>query len=161
MVLLLGPLYHLIAAEDRARALAEAQRCLRPGGMLIAAVISRYAALLDLLIHHDRLHESGVLEAAAGAVETGFFAGTTRDLFTTAYFHLPEEILAEAVGAGLTDARLFNIEGPGAFASDVAERWSDAPRRQALLDAARLVEADPHLLAAASHLLLVARTPKP
>ena len=159
VVLLLGPLYHLVESEDRARALAEAARCLRPGGVLMAAVISRYAALLDLLIHHDRIHEDGVFEAASKAIRTGVFDGTTRDLFTTAYFHLPEEITTEAVTAGLTEARMFNVEGPGAFASDVGERWSDDRRRQALLDAARLVENDPHLLAAASHLLVVARKP--
>jgi SAM-dependent methyltransferase len=159
VVLLLGPLYHLVAANDRAKALAQAVRCLRPGGVLIAAVISRYAALLDLLIRHDRIHEEGVFEAASNAIRTGVFEGTTRDLFTTAYFHLPEEILDETAGAGLTGGRLFNIEGPGAFASHVAERWTDDPRRQALLDAARLVEEDPHLLAAASHLLVIAHKP--
>lgn len=159
VVLLLGPLYHLTTATDRARALSEARRCVRPGGLLIAAAISRYAALLDLLIHHDRLHEDGVLEAATGAIRTGFFAGTTQDLFTTAYFHLPEELVDEVATAGLTEARLFNVEGPGAFAGNVGERWGDGPRRQALLNAARLIEDDPHLLAAASHLLVVARNP--
>src|SRR5918999_1269085 len=37
IVLLLGPLYHLTAAGDRARALAEASRVLEPGGLLFAA----------------------------------------------------------------------------------------------------------------------------
>src|ERR1700733_11314732 len=45
-VLLLGPLYHLDAA-DRVAALAEAGRVVRPGGPVLGAAISRWAARLD------------------------------------------------------------------------------------------------------------------
>ncbi|MGZ8786296.1 MAG: class I SAM-dependent methyltransferase, partial [Acidimicrobiia bacterium] len=37
VVLLLGPLYHLVAREDRITALREAKRILRPGGTVFAA----------------------------------------------------------------------------------------------------------------------------
>lgn len=47
VVLLLGPLYHLTEPADRARALTEAQRVLRPGGLVAAAAISRYLSLLE------------------------------------------------------------------------------------------------------------------
>jgi ubiquinone/menaquinone biosynthesis C-methylase UbiE len=47
MVLLLGPLYHLVQAEARQAALAESARVLRPGGVLVAAGISRWASALD------------------------------------------------------------------------------------------------------------------
>jgi ubiquinone/menaquinone biosynthesis C-methylase UbiE len=40
-VLLLGPLYHLPARDNRMKALAEARRVLRPGGLVAAAAISR------------------------------------------------------------------------------------------------------------------------
>src|SRR5688572_13148787 len=46
MVLLLGPLYHLTTAEDRARALGESARVLNSGGVLFAAAISRCASAL-------------------------------------------------------------------------------------------------------------------
>jgi SAM-dependent methyltransferase len=44
VVLLLGPLYHLTSLPDRARALHEAARILKPGGWLFAAGISRWAS---------------------------------------------------------------------------------------------------------------------
>jgi ubiquinone/menaquinone biosynthesis C-methylase UbiE len=47
VVLMLGPLYHLTEAVDRGRALGEARRVLRPGGLLAAAAITRFASTLD------------------------------------------------------------------------------------------------------------------
>jgi ubiquinone/menaquinone biosynthesis C-methylase UbiE len=49
-VLLLGPLYHLTERRDRLAALAEARRVLKPGGLVFAAGISRFASLLDGLL---------------------------------------------------------------------------------------------------------------
>ncbi|MFF5015501.1 class I SAM-dependent methyltransferase [Streptomyces sp. NPDC001165] len=49
VALLLGPLYHLPEREDRIRALAEARWVVRPGGLVVAATINRYAALHDNL----------------------------------------------------------------------------------------------------------------
>src|SRR5262245_9294704 len=46
-VLVMGPLYHLPERNDRTLALLEAARVLKPGGILVAAAISRYASALD------------------------------------------------------------------------------------------------------------------
>lgn len=46
-VLLLGPLYHLQDCGERLQALGEARRVLQPGGVLVAAAISRFASLMD------------------------------------------------------------------------------------------------------------------
>ena len=45
-ILLLGPLYHLVEREERLKALREARRVLKPGGLLFGAAISRWASLL-------------------------------------------------------------------------------------------------------------------
>lgn len=45
-VLLFGPLYHLTDAEDRLKAIDEARRVLRAGGVLLAVAISRFASAL-------------------------------------------------------------------------------------------------------------------
>src|SRR5687767_5696858 len=46
VVLLMGPLYHLTERVDRVAALAEARRVVRPGGVVLAVGISRFASLL-------------------------------------------------------------------------------------------------------------------
>jgi ubiquinone/menaquinone biosynthesis C-methylase UbiE len=157
VVLLLGPLYHLVNRSDRLQALREATRLVRPGGLVFVAAISRFAALLDLMVRLDKFEEEGVAPLVIECVETGVMDGTENRLFTSAYMHRPSELRAEAEEAGLTSLRLFNIEGPGFMVHNFADRWTDPVRRESLLQAARLVEEDPDLLAAAGHLLLVGR----
>jgi SAM-dependent methyltransferase len=160
VVLFLGPLYHLTERRERLEALAEARRVLRSGGLLFAAAISRFAALLDLLVNWDRLHEPEVFEMVEQSVRSGIFSGPGEGgLFTTSYFHLPSELAEETTEAGFADVQLFQIEGPGFLVSDLAERWNDRARRNALVQAARLVEQEPEILALSSHLLAVARRP--
>jgi hypothetical protein len=79
------------------------------------------------------------------------------DYFTTAYFHRPEELHAEVAEAGLVMVELLGIEGPGWILPDVAERLADERRRADLLRVARAVEAEPAMLAASAHMLVVAR----
>lgn len=158
-VLLLGPLYHLVDRHDRLQALREAHRVLRPGGMIFAAAISRYAALLDLLVRAGKLHEPGILQIVSAAVRNGIFYGAEHDLFTTAYFHLPREMAQEVTEAGFEMSALLNIEGPGFLLHDFESHWADPSRRESILEAARLVEAEPEMLAASAHILAVARVP--
>lgn len=153
VVLLLGPLYHLVKREDRLRALREARRVVRPGGLVLAAAVSRFAAMFDLLVRLDRLHEPAILAAVETAIETGVFRGTEGGLFTTAYFHLPAELETEVVEAGFAIDLVYNVEGPGFLIANLEDRWADDQRRETMLRIARLVETEPCLLAVSSHLL--------
>jgi SAM-dependent methyltransferase len=157
-LLLLGPLYHLIDRVDRLAALTEAHRVLKPGGLVLAAGISRFASLLDglrgPLFDHDvfaRIVERDLTDGQHRN-ETGV-AG----FFTTAFFHQPGELGLEVREAGFTLAGLFALEGPGALVPDFRRRWDDPVARQRLLDLVRRVEREPALLGASPHLLAVGR----
>jgi ubiquinone/menaquinone biosynthesis C-methylase UbiE len=155
-VLLLGPLYHLPDDEDRRRALAETYRVLKPGGVVAAAAISRFASTLDGLIkgHLEHVEFEPVIERA---LEDGRHANPTGHpgWFTTAYFHLPDDLSDEVRAAGFELAALVAVEGVGAFLHD-ADAWLDDPSRRAtLLRAIARVESEPSLLGASPHLLAV------
>lgn len=100
-VLLLGPLYHLTAAEDRHRALTEAARVLKPGSLLFASAISRFASTLDGLVH-DAFCDPAFVAIAEQDLRDGQHRNDTgrQEYFTTAYFHMPEDLRVEIQAAG-------------------------------------------------------------
>jgi hypothetical protein len=57
-------------------------------------------------------------------------------VFTTSFFHLPAELEAELVEAGLAHIATLGIQGPGWMAPDVAESLDDS-RLEVLLTVAR------------------------
>lgn len=157
-VLLLGPLYHLPERGDRLKALAEARRICRPGGVIVAAVISRFASTLDGL-RGGYLEDPAFAAVAESDREDGRHRNPTGDAayFTTAYFHRPEEPATECSAAGLTHEATLAIEGPAWFLPDLDARLADSPRRVVLLDALAALESEPTLLGVSAHLLVVAR----
>lgn len=158
VVLLLGPLYHLPDGQDRARALAEAHRVLRPGGLLFAAAISRFASALDGLAR-DLLGDPRFTRIVAEDLASGRHRNPTDrlDYFTTAYFHHPDELQREVWGAGFEPAGLYGLEGPAWLLQDFDRRWADPAARQALLATVRALETEPTLLGISAHLLAVGR----
>ena len=152
-VLLMGPLYHLVERHERAAALAEARRVLRPGGRLVAEVITRHAWALDAAVKGilDRVDVSDLERSAA----TGLSQDPARvpDGSFWAYFHRPDELRAELVDAGFEEVELVAVEGFAWLLGDLEARMA-AP--QALLDAVRLTEADPSLLGCSAHVIGVA-----
>ena len=152
-VLLFGPLYHLAERADRLAALGEARRVLRPGGALAAIGISRYAFLLDGLVSGRVFTLPDRLDLVTRSVETGEVA----EPFTTAYLHRPEELAEEVREAGLEVEELLGVEGPGWLLGQFNRTWADERQREILLQLAELVEAERDLVAASTHMLVVAR----
>jgi ubiquinone/menaquinone biosynthesis C-methylase UbiE len=159
-VLLLGPLYHLQASSDRLAALREAARVVRPGGVVVAAAISRFASLLDGLVT-GALDDPAFRAIVARDLEDGHHLNTTGRLeyFTTAYFHRPEELADEGARAGLAVEGVRAVEGPAWLMADFAARFADPERQAHILELLRGIETEPALLAVSAHLLLVARRP--
>lgn len=160
VVLLLGPLYHLVAERDRYAALSQALRVLRRGGVLIAAGISRAASSLDGL-SRETLGDTEFARIVERDLVDGHHRNTTARLeyFTTAYFHWPEELRREVASVGFVVDALYGIEGPGWILPDFDDRWNDPARREMLLHVARTLETEPSTLGSSAHLLVVGRKP--
>jgi ubiquinone/menaquinone biosynthesis C-methylase UbiE len=157
-VLVMGPLYHLPDAADRAAALREAFRVLASPGVAVVAAISRCASALDGLARGFSLDPRFVSIRDRDLVDGQHRNDTGNPhYFTTAYLHRPEDLRAELEEAGFRDVQVLGVEGPGWLLSDFDARWSDGARRQDLLGVARALESAPSVLGVSAHLLGVGR----
>ncbi|MEU8777954.1 class I SAM-dependent methyltransferase [Streptomyces sp. NPDC048606] len=162
VALLLGPLYHLIDHGDRIRALREAARVVRPGGIVAASAIGRYASLFEH-VATTALAGERVRDAVSDVLVSGVHAAGRKG-FTSAYFHTGAGLAAEAVEAGLLAPVVYGVEGPAwsalkATEQHTGDRLAHSRMFDAALAAARLAEPYPDLLAASSHMLAVATVP--
>src|SRR5205807_6327050 len=146
VVLLLGPLYHLVEHSDRLAVLREVHRILTPRGVLFAAAISRFASLIDGLasgfFRDAEFRKIVVADLASGQHRNPM---NHPAYFTTAYFHRPEELAAELRDAGFSDVQILAVEGPAWSAALFGEAWDNPAQRQSLMEFLSLIEREPSL----------------
>lgn len=158
VVLLCGPLYHLVERADRLTALSEARRVLRPRGLLLAVGISRFASALGGLCQ-GALDDPAFAQIVERDLTDGQHRNSTNhpEYFTTAFFHDPKELEMEVTESGFLYEETLPIEGPLWLSSSVIANFSDQSKREQFLTLLHRLEQEPSLLGASAHLLAVAR----
>lgn len=150
--LLMGPLYHLLTYEERLQALGETRRLLKPGGIVFASFISRFAAFRDAAAKgvawvreepetNEMLLTSGINLAAD-------------DGFTDAYFAHPDEIIPLGEAAGFKTLLRLGCEGVASgheahinsLTGQDFETWSEINYR---------IGKDPAAIGASDHILYI------
>jgi ubiquinone/menaquinone biosynthesis C-methylase UbiE len=155
-VLLLGPLYHLVEAEDRHLALEEAFRVLKPGGFLFAAGISQFASTIDGLVSGaclDPVFRTIMLDD----LDSGQHRNPTNHpgYFMDTFFHHPDALQLELKRAGFEVAALLAVEGVSYMLKDYETCWEDEEKRAFLMEVLAKTEAEPSLIGASPHILCV------
>lgn len=157
-VLLMGPLYHLTDRSQRVRAIAEARRCARPGGLVAAVTINRTAGWSDYLMYRAGGTDKGFTsETVLRVLREGDLRLSDQDVFTTAYLAHPGEVAAEFADAGLGGAAQYAVQGFPGYIPELERLIDNEEDREHLMEGLRLIEAEPSLLGVSNHLLTVAR----
>lgn len=158
-VLLMGPLYHLVRADERRAALVGCFRALRPGGVLVAAFISLYRSILQTVggttdLRVDIGHAGSPGETARRLLADGqtTFEGMQQ------WRCWPSQARAEIEAAGFEVLRVRNLEGIGMFLVDPVDRLPTSTKeKEELFDVLRITCEVPDLLGATWHFVCVAK----
>lgn len=149
-VLLMGPMYHLLSPEDRSRSLAEAHRVLKPGGVLGAAFINRYATILT---HRPQWVVSNLIQVRE-ELKTGI--RRTDEHFTASFSIHPAEVPLLFAQTGFSYVEMVAGEGIAAHTEGEASQLTGTDWQE-WVDLNYRLARDPALHGAAVHLFALAR----
>jgi 2-polyprenyl-3-methyl-5-hydroxy-6-metoxy-1,4-benzoquinol methylase len=151
-VLLLGPLYHLQALEERQRAVSEAARILKPGGILFAGGINRFSYLRELF----REYPQRVLEYQAfhqQYLKTGNLDASHAPPLGVSHLTTIAEF-RQLFASSFSEISLLGVESfAGAFQSSLIEL--PPAKAEAWLDLVEQTAMTPEGLGATDHFLFI------
>jgi SAM-dependent methyltransferase len=154
VVLLLGPLYHLLAREERIAALSACAALTKPNGMVFASFITRFGHLRDVarrdpgrLAHEAEFYkeylENGKYDRRKDCFSHHTHPVEVRELFRGIPELSVERLVACESFLGFASATCLNCLGEDGF--------------QAWVEVALQFAGDPCVLGASEHILAVAR----
>lgn len=143
IVLMLGPLYHLHDAGDRARAIDEAMRVCKPGGRIFFAFITNDMVILTELMYNSSFFINGDYDRDSFRLHDFPFVFATVDR--------AREMLRER---GVRIVRELAADGVSELLQDQINAMDDESYRQ-YLRYHRYICEKPELLGMTNHLLLV------
>ena len=150
IVLMLGPLYHLHTEEDKLKALTEAARVAKKGGLIFCAYTMNEYAVTQYCFGQNKIKEN----FAAGQIDKSFKT-VSRDGDLYSYVRL-EDINALKEKSGLERVKIFSPDGP----ADYMRRELNAMDQETFelfKNYAFEISERPELLGAGSHLVDVLR----
>ena len=152
ITLLLGPLYHLIGEEEKLKALNEAKRVTRPGGLIFVAYLMNEYSILSYCFDEERIGDF----LARGVVDGQFHIQAQADELYD-YVRL-EDIDRLNAAAGLQRVTIFSPDGAADYMRTQLNRMS-ATTFSHFLEYQKCISERPDLIGAGSHVVDVVRCP--
>lgn len=158
IVLLFGPMYHLVEKRERLRALSEAYRVLRPRGLLFAAAISRFTSALDGS-YHGFIRDPSFMKIIKQDLATGQHRNphNVSEYFTTSFFHRPDELEKEVRQERFKSVNIYALTGFAWLMPRLKEYWRSPKLRRRLLTLVEKTEREPSMVGVSDHLLATGR----
>lgn len=152
VTLLLGPLYHLIGDDEKLKALNEAKRVTKPGGLIFVAYLMNEYSILSYCFDEERIGDF----LARGVVDTNFHIQTQEgELYD--YVRL-EDINRLDEQAGLERVTIFSPDGAADYMRTRLNQMSEETFAH-FIEYQKCISERPDLIGAGSHVVDVVRVP--
>lgn len=152
VTLLLGPLYHLIDEEDKQKALNEAKRVTKPGGLIFVAYLMNEYSILSYCFDEERIGD--LLDK--GLVDRQFHVRAQKDELYD-YVRI-EDINRLDEKAGLERVTIFSPDGAADYMRTRLNRMSEETFAQ-FIEYQKCISERQDLIGAGSHVVDVLRCP--
>lgn len=158
IVILHGPLYHLQKKEDREKAILEARRVVKRGGIILGFSINYTASTLVGLLQ-GLIHKNSFFNMCKEELTTGIHNPPDDFpwLLAEAYYHKPNELKDEFLKQDLTYINTYAVEGMVWLDKDYFLNILDMKRRNPLLELIQLTENDTNLLPFSPHMMIAVK----
>ncbi|MBT2640455.1 class I SAM-dependent methyltransferase [Bacillus sp. ISL-39] len=151
VILLMGPLYHLLKEPERRKAVDGALKLLKPNGIMIATFISSYAPVQD---HIMNLYPIESVQGILGYLQNGENKGGKG--FTTAYFIKPNGAREFMDSCGLKELTFAGIENILGYKEKEITSLEESEYRKWIEIGYRL-STDENLFCTSQHFLYIGR----
>lgn len=163
VTLLFGPLYHLLSEEKRKKAVSEALRITKPGGVILSATINRLCPFLAMMHKAPQFLVNELTEDTEEMnriLKSGHYENFDENpnAFTDAYFAETTEVpkIYESLNIELIES--FACEGLAAYLYDKAETFKANPQAWENLKNIIFQNATrPEILGMSEHVVFVGR----
>lgn len=148
--LLLGPLYHLIGDDEKLKALNEAKRVTKPGGLIFVAYLMNEYSILSYCFDEERINSL----LSKGVVDADYHIQTPEgELYD--YVRI-EDINRLDSMAGLERVTIFSPEGAADYMRTRINHMSDETFAR-FIDYQKCISERPDLIGAGSHVVDVVK----
>jgi ubiquinone/menaquinone biosynthesis C-methylase UbiE len=163
VTLFMGPLYHLLSKQDREKALEEALRVTKPGGIIFSAIINRICPFMAMMhqspetLAHELEHDP---EEMSRILETGNYENfdESPNEFTDAHFATLDEVPEMYKRMNVDTVEAFACEGIASYLYDKTEVIKKSPKAwNQFLEIIYKNANRPELLGASEHVVFVGR----
>lgn len=150
VTLLLGPLYHLIGDDEKLKALREAKRVTKPGGLILVAYLMNEYSILSYCFDQDRIGDL----RARGFVDDEFHVRCEEgELYD--YVRI-DDINRLNAAAGLERVTIFSPDGAADYMRTRLNYMSDESFRL-FIEYQKVISERPDLIGAGSHVVDVVK----
>ena len=157
VVLLFGPLYHLLENSERSACIKEIHRVLKPGGKVFASFIPYLSGSIALLSRFYWRPEQVDINTLCEVFKSGQFKNLSDSGFQEGYYPTSEEIENLFDGNGFEKIVLRSIRGFGYEKEDMIYKFENTPDFDKIIGLINDTAADKSIVEMCGHAIYVGR----